>query len=92
VRFYVNEDMGKSIVKVHDKLQSNLDKIPPDVSMPLVKPVAVDDVPVVALTLWSEDLDDGSLRTLALDLLQRLGRYRMPARALLLEGARINSR
>jgi len=73
VRFFVGEDMGESIVKVHDKLQSNLDKIPPDVMMPLVKPVAVDDVPVVALTLWSDDIDDGSLRTLALDLLQRLG-------------------
>ena len=65
VRFYVNEDMGQSIVKVHDKLQSNMDKIPPDVSMPLVKPVAVDDVPVVTFTLWSEDVDDGSLRTIA---------------------------
>ncbi|MEN8108062.1 MAG: efflux RND transporter permease subunit [Pseudomonadota bacterium] len=73
VRFYVGEDMGESIVKVHDKLQSNLDKMPPDVKMPLVKPVAVDDVPVVALTLWSKDVDDGALRTLALDLLQRLG-------------------
>ena len=73
VRFFVGEDMGESIVKVHDKLQSNMDKIPPDVSMPLVKPVAVDDVPVVTLTLWSEDVDDGALRTLALDLLQRLG-------------------
>ena len=73
VRFYVGEDMGESIVKVHDKLQSNLDKMPPDVSMPLVKPVAVDDVPVVTLTLWSEDVDDGALRTLALDLLQSLG-------------------
>jgi multidrug efflux pump subunit AcrB len=73
VRFKVNEEMGPSLVKVHDKLQSNLDKIPPDVSMPLVKPVAVDDVPVVTLTLWSEDVDDGALRILALDLLQRLG-------------------
>ena len=73
VRFLVGQEMGASIVKVHDKLQSNLDKIPPDVSMPLVKPVAVDDVPVVTLTLWSEDVDDGSLRILALDLLQRLG-------------------
>ena len=73
VRFLVGEEMGASIVKVHDKLQSNLDKIPPDVSMPLVKPVAVDDVPVVTLTLWSEDVDDGSIRILALDLLQRLG-------------------
>jgi multidrug efflux pump subunit AcrB len=76
VRFYVGEDMGKSIVKVHDKVQSNLDKIPPDVSMPLVKPVSVDDVPVVTVTLWSSDVDDGALRTLALDVLQRLGSVR----------------
>jgi multidrug efflux pump subunit AcrB len=73
VRFKVGEDMGESLVKVHDKLQSNLDKIPPNVSQPLVKPVGVDDVPVVTLTLWSGDVDDGSLRMLALDLLQRLG-------------------
>jgi multidrug efflux pump subunit AcrB len=73
VRFLVGEEMGASIVKVHDKLQSNLDKMPPDVKMPLVKPVAVDDVPVVTVTLWSDDVDDGSLRILALDLLQRLG-------------------
>jgi multidrug efflux pump subunit AcrB len=86
VRFYVGEDMGTSIVKVHDKLQSNLDKMPPDVSMPLVKPVAVDDVPVVALTLWSEDVDDGSLRTLALDLLQRLGEVKDAGKGFVVAG------
>ena len=73
VRFKVGEDMGASVVKVHDKLQSNMDKIPPDVSPPLVKPVGIDDVPVVTLTLWSKDVDDGALRLLSLDLLQRLG-------------------
>jgi multidrug efflux pump subunit AcrB len=76
VRFKVGEDLGESIVKVHDKLQSNLDKIPPGVSMPLVKPVGIDDVPVVTVTLWAqgskEGVDDGMLRTLALDILQRL--------------------
>lgn len=29
VQFFVGQDLGQSIVKVHDKLQSNLDKIPP---------------------------------------------------------------
>jgi len=72
VRFRVGEDLGPSIVKVHDKLQSNLDKIPPGVAMPLVKPKGIDDVPVVTLTLWSENVDDASLRTLGLDVLQRL--------------------
>ncbi len=72
VRFKVGEELGPSIVKVHDKLQSNLDKMPPDVSMPLVKPKGIDDVPVVTLTLWSQDVDDSALRALGLDVLQRL--------------------
>ncbi len=72
VEFDVGEQLGPSIVKVHDKIQSHLDKIPPGVSMPLVKPKGIDDVPVVTLTLWSEDVDDGALRTLGLDLLQSL--------------------
>jgi multidrug efflux pump subunit AcrB len=72
VRFKVGEDLGESIVKVHDKLQSNLDKIPPGVSMPLVKPKGIDDVPIVTITLWSLELDDWILRTLAFDVLQRL--------------------
>ena len=73
VRFEVGEDMGASIVKVHDKLQSNLDRMPPNVQPPLVKPMSVDDVPVVTLTLWSEDVQDSQLRSLALDVLQDLG-------------------
>ena len=72
VRFEVGEDMGESIVKVHDKIQSNLDLMPPGVSMPLVKPVSIDDVPTVTITLWSKDVDDGNLRTLGFDVLQRL--------------------
>ena len=72
VRFKVNEPLGPSIVKVHDKLQSNMDKIPPGVSMPLVKPKAVNDVPVVTITLSSDSVDDAALRTLGVDVMQRL--------------------
>jgi multidrug efflux pump subunit AcrB len=86
VRFKVGEEMGASIVKVHDKLQSNMDKIPPDVSHPLVKPVGVDDVPVVGLTLWSKDVDDGALRLLALDLLQRLGEVKNVGKGFIVGG------
>ncbi|SEH08457.1 efflux RND transporter permease subunit [Candidatus Venteria ishoeyi] len=72
VRFVVGEALRPSIVKVHDKLQSNLDKMPPGVSMPLVKPKGIDDVPVVTLTLWSQQIQDMALRTLAHNLLHRL--------------------
>lgn len=72
VRFKVGEKLGPSIVKVHDKIQSNLDKMPPGVAMPLVKPKGIDDVPVVTVTLWSEEMRGVDLRALAFDVLQRL--------------------
>jgi len=72
VRFEVGQPLGPSIVKVHDKLQTNMDKIPPGVAMPLVQPKSVDDVPVVTVTLWSHQIDDSELRNLAQDVLQRL--------------------
>ena len=80
VQFEVGEQMGPSLVKVNDKLASNLDIVPPGVSQPLVKPKGIDDVPVVTLTLWSRDLDgdtvpdvdDGLLRKLAHDLIQNI--------------------
>jgi multidrug efflux pump subunit AcrB len=72
VRFTVGEEAGPSVVKVHDKLQSNMDKLPPGVRQPLVKPKGIDDVPAVTLTLWSEEVDDAAMRALAHKLLQNL--------------------
>jgi len=53
VRFNVGENTEESIVKLYNKLMSNYDKIPPGVSTPLVKPRSIDDVPILTLTLWS---------------------------------------
>ncbi len=72
VQFDVGEQMGPSLVKLNDKIQSNLNIIPPGVSQPLIRPKGVDDVPVVTLTLWSHQVDEAILRTLGLDVLQRL--------------------
>jgi multidrug efflux pump subunit AcrB len=72
VQFQVGEDMGHSLVKVYDKLESNKDKIPPGATPPLVKPKPVDDVPAVTLTLWSTEMEDDDLRLLSLDVMQQL--------------------
>jgi multidrug efflux pump subunit AcrB len=80
IEFDVGEEMGPSLVKVNDKIDSNMDIIPPGVMPPLVKAKGIDDVPVVTLTLWSKDVDgdgapdvdDGQLRMLAHDVLQAL--------------------
>ena len=68
VRFYVGKDQEESIVKVYNKLYSNFDRIPPGVSQPLVKVRSIDDVPILALTLWSKQRDSYQLRRLAAKL------------------------
>jgi multidrug efflux pump subunit AcrB len=88
VRFEVGEPLGLSIVKVHDKLQQNLDKIPPGVGMPLVRPKTIDDVPVVTVTLWSEAIDDAALRSLAFDVMQRLKEVENTGQAFVVGGRR----
>ncbi|MCE5282938.1 MAG: efflux RND transporter permease subunit [Deltaproteobacteria bacterium] len=54
VRFYVGQGMEESIVRLNNKLSANFDRIPPGVSPPLIKQRSIDDVPILALTLWSD--------------------------------------
>ena len=65
VRFLVGQDEEKSIVRLNQKLNANLDLIPPGASPPLVKPRSIDDVPILALTLWSKRYGDFVLRRIA---------------------------
>lgn len=51
VKFFVGQDKERSLVKLYDKIMSNMDVSPPGASQPLVKPIDVDDVPIVAITL-----------------------------------------
>ncbi|HNP08307.1 MAG TPA: efflux RND transporter permease subunit [Cyclobacteriaceae bacterium] len=64
VQFYVGEDIERSIVKLYNELMKNMDKMPPGISMPMVKTRAIDDVPVLGLTLWSENYNDYELKQL----------------------------
>jgi multidrug efflux pump subunit AcrB len=55
LRFFVGEDREDALLNVYSKLYSNQDKIPAVVSRWLVKPVEVDDVPIVIAGLWSSN-------------------------------------
>ena len=72
LEFHVGEEIERAIVLTHNKVQANLDLMPPGVEMPIIKPKEVDDVPVVTLTLWSKVMDDAILRKLAVSLMQEL--------------------
>ena len=57
VIFEVGVPRNEAIVKLYNQIYSNLDKLPraAGVGEPLIKPMGIDDVPIVSLTLWSED-------------------------------------
>ena len=72
VRFLVGQPMEESLVKLYNKVMSNRGLLPPGAGEPLVVPKSIDDVPILALTLWSERYDHGTLRTLAQEVADEL--------------------
>ncbi len=65
VRFYVGEDMEDSLVKLYNKLMANYDRIPEGITQPIIKAKSIDDVPVLSLSLWSEQYSGYELRRVA---------------------------
>src|SRR6186713_2408580 len=68
VRFKVNEPQEAALVRLNQKLAANADRIPPGVIGPIVKPRSIDDVPILAVTVWSARYGDDQLRRLAAQL------------------------
>ncbi|MGJ8684946.1 MAG: efflux RND transporter permease subunit [Nonlabens sp.] len=68
VQFYVGEDIERSFVKLYNEINKHMDQMPEGVTMPLVKTRAIDDVPMLGLTLWSENYDDYQLSQIAQEL------------------------
>jgi multidrug efflux pump subunit AcrB len=68
VQFYVGEDIERSLVKLYNEINKHMDQIPMGVTQPLIKTRAIDDVPILGLTLWSDTYDDYQLGQMALEL------------------------
>lgn len=86
VRFYVGEEMEKSLVDLYDKLMSNRDLLPPGAGDFLVKPRDINDVPIITLTLWSERYDDEQLRQVARHLLEEIKKIPKTSNGFLIGG------
>ena len=65
VRFLVGTPQEDALIKVYSKLYSNFDRMPPGVSQPIIKARSIDDVPILALTLWGTHYNGYRLRALA---------------------------
>jgi len=62
VQYEVGENQTDAIVRLFSKVFSKQDWLPPNlgVGQPIVKPKGIDDVPIVTVTLWSENPDIGA--------------------------------
>jgi len=72
VQFEVGEDQEDSLVKLYNQVMRNMDRMPPDTLQPIIKPINVDDVPILTLAVSSEHLSSFALRDVALKLVEHL--------------------
>jgi len=62
IQFEVGEDRTSAIVRLYNAVYSNLDWMPANagVQPALIRPMGIDDVPIVTVTLWTEDDTQGA--------------------------------
>ncbi len=62
VQFEVGVPRIDALVRLYDTINSNRDWVSPNLGVgePIIKPKGIDDVPVVTLTLWSDDRSRGA--------------------------------
>jgi multidrug efflux pump subunit AcrB len=62
IQFKVGQLRTPAIVRLYNAIYSHQDWLPPGtgVGAPLIRPMGIDDVPIVAVTLWSEDPSTGA--------------------------------
>ncbi|WP_303720957.1 efflux RND transporter permease subunit [Malonomonas rubra] len=72
VQFEVGADEERSLILLYNQLMRNMDRIPPGATPPLVKSIGINDVPVLGITLSSNQLDTMELREYGLRVLEQL--------------------
>ncbi len=88
VRFRVGSDPDQAALRVHAKVAEVTPTLPPGALPPVVAPRSIDDVPVVAYTLWSTEATPLQLRQVARELETELARHPRVARTWVLGGQR----
>ena len=71
-RFKVGQDMDDAIVRTYNRIMSNLDRLPKGAMQPIIKPMDIDDVPIVTVTLWSNKVKPYDLRKVAYEVCLQL--------------------
>ncbi|MDQ1313986.1 MAG: hypothetical protein QG662_95 [Pseudomonadota bacterium] len=62
VQYLVGQDRTQALVRLYDTIQANRDWVSPELGVgePIIKPLGIDDVPIVTITLWTRDETRGA--------------------------------
>ncbi len=62
VQYLVGQDRIQALVRLYDTIQANRDWVSPELGVgePIIKPLGIDDVPIVTVTLWTRDETRGA--------------------------------
>ena len=85
-RFFVGQDVERSVVKVFRKIKQHLNRVPAGVTGWVIKPETINDVPIVTLTLTSKTATAVALRQTAEELAARLAAAPNVSRAYVIGG------
>ena len=88
VRFHVGEPMGKSLVKIYSEVLKSRGYLPRDAGPVVVKPMDINDVPVMAVTLYSKTESDEVLNRLSEDVATSFKRISGTGRITVIGGRR----
>lgn len=80
VRFHVGEDREDSLIKLYNKIFQNIDRTTPGIAGWVVKPIEIDDVPIVSVALYSDRYDTYDLYRLAEEVAAKLQHVHNSAR------------
>jgi multidrug efflux pump subunit AcrB len=72
VRFFVGQNREDSIMKTHSKIMSYIDNVPPGVTGWVIRPIEIDDIPIVTFALYSAVYSDYEIRRVADEIVHRL--------------------
>jgi multidrug efflux pump subunit AcrB len=72
VRFYVGQDREESLIKLYNKISQNMDKVTPGITGWVIKPIEIDDVPIVNVALSGDNVDDHQLYRIAEEVVAKL--------------------
>jgi len=72
VRFKIGQDKVRSMSKLFERVMQNMNKMPKGVMTPLIKPIDIDEVPIVTIAVASKKYNDAQLYRIAQRLLSPL--------------------